>query len=65
MLTAGAFEAVPCAAVLFGLDTSSWDLEEAVGTVIGGDVYRHASIASYLVAFIAEIERVKRVEGIA
>lgn len=65
MLTAGAFEAVSCTTILFGLDASTWDLEETVGTVVGRDVDCHASIASDLVAFVAKIQRVEWVKGIA
>jgi len=65
VLAAGADEAVARASVLLRLYARTGHFEEAVRTVVGGDVEGDAAIAAYVVAFVAKVERLERMKGMA
>lgn len=65
MLATRTFKTVPGATVLFGLDASTRHLKEAIGAVVARDIYGDASVASDLVAFVAEVERFEWMKGVS
>lgn len=56
MLTLWANEAIPSASVLLRSNVGCWDFEQAVGTVVAGQLTANTLVTSHRITLLAEQE---------